>query len=136
MRLSALLRPCRAWDLPNAVNPRDILVGNGLRAVPQYHAAGFLAGLANTEIVNFGPHGIKIHGTAHRPSPTNPPYIFDIGTFHSCACHFKSISIYDLDIRKGGAAVAYSELIKNFDRIRDFMRQFYIYGFRSRRPLV
>ena len=28
--------------------------------------------------------------------------------------------------------MAYSELIKNFDRIRDFMRQFYIYGFRSR----
>ena len=28
--------------------------------------------------------------------------------------------------------MAYSELIKNFDRIRDFMRQFYIYGFKSR----
>ena len=28
--------------------------------------------------------------------------------------------------------MAYSELIKNFDRIRDFMRQFYVYGFRSR----
>ena len=25
-----------------------------------------------------------------------------------------------------------SELIKNFERIRDYMRQFYIYGFRSR----
>lgn len=28
--------------------------------------------------------------------------------------------------------MAYSELIKNFDRIRDYMRQFYVYGFRSR----
>jgi len=26
----------------------------------------------------------------------------------------------------------YSELIKNFERIRDYMRQFYVYGFRSR----
>lgn len=28
--------------------------------------------------------------------------------------------------------MAYSELIKNFSRIRDYMRQFYVYGFRSR----
>ena len=28
--------------------------------------------------------------------------------------------------------MAYSELIKNFDRIRDCMRQFYVYGFKSR----
>lgn len=28
--------------------------------------------------------------------------------------------------------MSYSELIKNFDRIRDFTRQFYVYGFRSR----
>ena len=28
--------------------------------------------------------------------------------------------------------MAYNELIKNFDRIRDFMRQFYVYGFKSR----
>ena len=28
--------------------------------------------------------------------------------------------------------MAYSELVKNFDRIRDYMRQFYIYGFKSR----
>lgn len=28
--------------------------------------------------------------------------------------------------------MAYSELIKSFDRIRDYMRQFYIYGFKSR----
>ena len=26
----------------------------------------------------------------------------------------------------------YSELIKNFDKIRDYMRDFYVYGFRSR----
>ena len=28
--------------------------------------------------------------------------------------------------------MAYSELIKNFDKIRDYMRDFYIYGFRTR----
>lgn len=28
--------------------------------------------------------------------------------------------------------MAYSELIKSFDRIREYMRQFYVYGFRSR----
>lgn len=28
--------------------------------------------------------------------------------------------------------MAYSELIKNFDRIRDYIRDFYVYGFRSR----
>lgn len=28
--------------------------------------------------------------------------------------------------------MAYSELIKNFDRIRDYMREFYVYGFKSR----
>lgn len=28
--------------------------------------------------------------------------------------------------------MAYSELIKNFQRIRDYMREFYIYGFKSR----
>ncbi len=28
--------------------------------------------------------------------------------------------------------MAYSELIKSFDRIRDYMRDFYVYGFRSR----
>lgn len=28
--------------------------------------------------------------------------------------------------------MAYSELIRNFDRIRDYMRQFYVYGFRRR----
>lgn len=28
--------------------------------------------------------------------------------------------------------MAYSELIKNFERIRDYMREFYIYGFKSR----
>lgn len=26
----------------------------------------------------------------------------------------------------------YTELIKNFDRIRDYMREFYVYGFRNR----
>ena len=28
--------------------------------------------------------------------------------------------------------MAYSELIKNFARIRDYMREFYVYGFKSR----
>ena len=28
--------------------------------------------------------------------------------------------------------MAYSELIKNFDNIRDYMREFYVYGFKSR----
>lgn len=28
--------------------------------------------------------------------------------------------------------MAYSELIKNFDRVRDYMRRFYVYGFQSR----
>jgi len=28
--------------------------------------------------------------------------------------------------------VAYSELIKNFERVRDYMRQFFVYGFKSR----
>ena len=36
------------------------------------------------------------------------------------------------DNTEGGNSMAYSELIKNFDRIRDYMRQFYIYGFKSR----
>lgn len=27
---------------------------------------------------------------------------------------------------------SYSELIKNFERIRAYMREFYIYGFKSR----
>ena len=28
--------------------------------------------------------------------------------------------------------MAYSELIKDFSRIREYMRQFYVYGFRTR----
>ena len=28
--------------------------------------------------------------------------------------------------------MAYSELIKSFEKIRDYMREFYIYGFKSR----
>ena len=33
---------------------------------------------------------------------------------------------------KGGVGVAYSELIKSFGRVREYMRQFYVYGFKSR----
>jgi len=28
--------------------------------------------------------------------------------------------------------VAYNERVKNFNRIRDYMREFYVYGFKSR----
>ena len=28
--------------------------------------------------------------------------------------------------------MAYSEVVKNFNRIRDYMREFYVYGFKSR----
>ena len=28
--------------------------------------------------------------------------------------------------------MAYSELVKNFNNIRDYMREFYVYGFKSR----
>ena len=28
--------------------------------------------------------------------------------------------------------MAYSELIKNFEKVRDYMREFYVYGFKSR----
>ena len=28
--------------------------------------------------------------------------------------------------------MAYSELIKSFEKIRDYMRDFYVYGFKSR----
>ncbi len=28
--------------------------------------------------------------------------------------------------------MAYSELVKNFNRIRDYMREFYVYEFKSR----
>lgn len=34
--------------------------------------------------------------------------------------------------QKEGGDVAYSELIKNFSRIREYMREFYVYGFKSR----
>ncbi len=33
---------------------------------------------------------------------------------------------------KGGETMAYTELIKSFERIRDYMREFYVYGFKSR----
>ena len=32
----------------------------------------------------------------------------------------------------GGDGMAYSELVKNFNKIRDYMREFYVYGFKSR----
>ena len=35
-------------------------------------------------------------------------------------------------VEKGGGNVENSELVKNFERIRDYMRQFYVYGFHSR----
>ena len=39
---------------------------------------------------------------------------------------------YDQIERQEETHMAYNELIKNFDRIRDYMRQFYVYGFKSR----
>ncbi len=33
---------------------------------------------------------------------------------------------------EGGGHIAYSELIKSFEKIRDYMRDFLVYGFRSR----
>lgn len=33
---------------------------------------------------------------------------------------------------KRGEDMAYSELVKNFNKIRDYMREFYVYGFKSR----
>ena len=39
------------------------------------------------------------------------------------------------DIKQSGKEIimsSYSELIKNFERIRAYMREFYIYGFKSR----
>ena len=35
------------------------------------------------------------------------------------------------NIQKWGDEMAYSELIKNFERIRDYMREFYVYGFKT-----
>ena len=35
-------------------------------------------------------------------------------------------------MQKGDGRMAYSELVKNFNRIRDYMREFYVYGFKSR----
>lgn len=32
--------------------------------------------------------------------------------------------------------MAYNELIKNFNRIRDYMREFYVYGFKSREEYI
>ena len=34
--------------------------------------------------------------------------------------------------RKDGAFLGYSELIKNFERIRGYLQEFYIYGFKTR----
>ncbi len=36
------------------------------------------------------------------------------------------------DEKLRGETMAYSELIKNFNKIRDYMRDFYVYGFKSR----
>ena len=32
---------------------------------------------------------------------------------------------------KRGETMAYKELIKNFNRIRSYMREFYVYGFKN-----
>lgn len=33
--------------------------------------------------------------------------------------------------KKNGENMAYNELVKNFKRIRDYMREFYVYGFKA-----
>ena len=43
----------------------------------------------------------------------------------------RAFSNNDAIAEKETINMAYSELIKNFDRIRDYMRQFYVYGFKS-----
>ena len=42
--------------------------------------------------------------------------------------HFYNEPVYVAD---GGETMAYSELIKNFNKIRDYMRDFYVYGFKA-----
>ncbi len=41
----------------------------------------------------------------------------------------RSISYYEKEV---GKVSAYNELVKNFERIRAYMREFYVYGFKSR----
>ena len=55
-------QPSRAGGTANVKNLRKISVGNGLCAVPQYRVPCFPTGLANTEIVDFGPRGPKSTG--------------------------------------------------------------------------
>ena len=47
-----------------------------------------------------------------------------IGTAYMLKCSYNLEMEVDM--------MAYSELIKNFERIRDYMREFYVYGFKSR----
>ena len=47
-------------------------------------------------------------------------------------CNSGMMGVSDDCLQTGGDRVAYSELIKNFNRIRDYMREFYVYGFKSR----
>ena len=37
-----------------------------------------------------------------------------------------------LEPKKKEGRMAYSELIKNFEKVRDYMREFYVYGFKRR----
>lgn len=43
-----------------------------------------------------------------------------------------AIVLYRISFGKGVRRTAYSELIKNFEKIRGYMRDFYVYGFRTR----
>ena len=39
-------------------------------------------------------------------------------------------------LQRGVPMSSYNELIKNFERIRAYMREFYVYGFKSREDIV
>ena len=69
-RLRVVIICCMAGGL------RDISVGNGLCAVPQYRVSGFLTGSANTEIVDFDPLWAKIHGNGTQAVPYKYALIF------------------------------------------------------------
>ena len=42
------------------------------------------------------------------------------------------VSKYMIDTYERFDFLAYSELVKSFERIRSYMREFYVYGFKSR----
>ena len=45
---------------------------------------------------------------------------------------FKTVITSEIQNWSGGENMPYNELIKNFNIIRDYVRDFYVYGFDSR----